>query len=347
MKRSLTILILLGTFLGGCSISFTSSKRVDGGIFRSTDFGETWEQRVFVGTEKKKTLTISAVDVSGIYFSPADPESMVITTYASGLYHSTDAGGTWVKDGLRAANVTAFVFDPSSPTIQYAGSGPNIYKTTDGGPTWDIIYTDTRGEGMSALYVNTAEPSTVLAVTSSGTILKSTNYGVEWKVLTSIGDSIKFLFPSRQDANRLYALTNSRGLFRSLDGGQNWKELDGLRQYPGAEQVNWLTASPFFPDTVYVATNYGILKSVNGGDAWAPIKTLIPFGTVPIKTVAVDPIDSKIIYFSVEHLLHRTDDGGQTWKTIESIPTSRRIQRLVTHPTQPGVLFFGTLLVKK
>lgn len=347
MKRSLVVALLLAAVYGGCSISLTNSKRVDGGIFRSTDFGESWEQRVFVRTDKKKTVTISAVDVSGIYFSPADPENMVVATYAHGLYRTEDAGGTWRQNGLRVRAITAFVFDPSAPSIQYAGSGPTIYKTADGGALWDAIYTDTRGEGVSALYVNAAEPSIVIAVTTSGAVLKSSNYGVEWKVLSSIGDGIKFLFPSHQDANRLFALTNSRGLFRSLDGGQSWKELDSLRQYPGAEQVNWLTSSSFFPDTLYVATNYGILKSVNGGDAWAPIKTLIPYGTVPIKTIAVDPIDSKIIYFSVERLLHRSDDAGQTWRTIENIPTSRRIQRLLSHPIKPGVLFFGTLLLKK
>jgi photosystem II stability/assembly factor-like uncharacterized protein len=90
-----------------------------------------------------------------------------------------------------------------------------------------------------------------------------------------------------------------------------------------------------------------LLRSDDAGKTWTPIKTLIPYGTVPVRTVAVDPRTPSTIYFSANNLIHKSEDGGATWRTIATVPTRRLITRLLINPQKDGVLYLGTLKVKK
>lgn len=342
-------ILLLSCFaviaLSGCSIRFTSNAVKDGGIYRSIDYGETWEQRVFVRQEKKKLLTISDVDVANIIPAPGNPDELAITTNGSGVYKTQNATEQWGATTLSGGTYTDFAYDATNPSVQYAATGSTIIKSADGGVQWERMYTETRGETITAVAVDSYDPSRVYAGTNGGTLLKSSNAGTDWTSLYDIDDSVLAIYPLPQDTRTIYTVTANKGVYRSTDTGTTWQQLEQLLKFAGSEQVHQLLLQSGARN-MFIATNYGLLRSNDGGTNWTPIKTLIPFGTVPIQTVAVDPRSPSTIYFSVNNLLHKSEDNGATWRTI-TVPTRRMITRLIIHSSKDGELYLGTRKVKK
>lgn len=346
MRRIVFLCAFLVAF-SGCTIRFTSSAIQDGGVFKSSDFAETWDQKVFVRQEKNRSVTVSDVNVAGIVFSPRDPQEMMLLTFENGIFRSLDGGDHWQALSLSPGHYPALLFDPVNAALLYTATGPTILKSADEGISWEVIYTETRGEAITALAIDALSTNIIYAATSSGTILKSENYGSDWLVLTVLGDTVRSLQMSPIDPKTIYAVTPNTGIFRTTDAEQQWTPLTGLQQFPGAQQIHQLTISTRSPSTLLAATNYGIVKSSDGGDTWEAIKTLIPFGSVPVRTAAFDAVDLKVIYFTVNSLLHKSEDGGETWRTIETVPTRRLIVRMSVHPNQPGVLYLGMFKVKR
>ncbi len=346
MKRPVWLLLPI-LFLAGCSISLTSSRVRDGGLFRSTDFGEQWEQKVFVRQEKKRVISISDVTVTRIVFSPHAEDEITLTTAANGVYVTTDGGERWQPTQFSSGNFSSFAYDPTNTAIQYVATGATVLKTADTGQHWEVIYTETRGEAITAVAVDAYDAQRLYLATQGGTILKSTNGGQDWLALTDLDDVVHTILMSPRDTRVLYAATGNRGIFLSTDGGLAWKTLEGLTKYGGAGTVNGLQILPAdATDILYAATNYGLLRSPDSGTSWVPIKTLVPFGTLPLRAVAVEPQRTNILYFSVNNLIHKSEDGGATWRTIETVPTRRPVIRLAVHPSKPGVVFAGTLKQK-
>ncbi|MBI3956668.1 MAG: hypothetical protein HY340_01635 [Candidatus Kerfeldbacteria bacterium] len=344
MKRLFLVgvIVLTAVLLGGCTIRL-SSRPQDGGVFRSTDFGEHWDQTVFVRQERSRTITISAADVSNFVLSPFDPDELVITTLENGAFATTNSGDSWQPTALSTGNVRAFVYDPANPALLYAAIGANVFKSTDSGMTWEIIYTDTRGELITAIAIDRYEPSRVFAGTNGGTILASVNYGNDWSVKQNVRDPVRSIFFRADDTRFVYIVTTNQGLVRSTDGGVTWTSLlPAVAEFPGAGTVYQLAYSPNRPLIFYLATNFGVLRSDDGGETWQALQTLLPPNSIPVRTVAVEAGDDRVIYFTVNNLLHKTEDGGKTWRTIETIPTGRLIVRLFAHPTKPGVIYLGT-----
>lgn len=348
MKRFLFVsgILLPVLLLTGCSIRFVSSANQDGGFFRSADYGEQWEQKVFVRQEKKKVLTISALDVSGIFFAPNNPNAMVILSREHGVYTTENGGEQWNPTALASGSFPAFAFDPTNAGIRYTATGRTIFKSVAAGEHWRVIYTDTRNEAITALAVDPVRPETLYAGTSSGTVLQSNNGGTEWAVSTNAHDGIRSLHVRPSAPGMVYLVTNNNGVQRTTDAGAHWEPLRDLQRFGGANQMFQLLLSPHNDAVLYAATGYGLLTSTDAGDTWTGIRTLLPERTVSIRTVAVDPKDPQRLYFTAENILHTSDNGGATWKTLATIPTSRLIARMVTHPTESGILYAGVVKVK-
>lgn len=344
-KGMLLLAALIGALalLGGCSIRLTSSSIVDGGVFRSDDAGSTWQQKVLVSKERKKTVTISGVDVNGIYPSPHNDQELAITTAANGVYTTMDNGEHWTASALPNGAYTSFAYDQKNTAIQYTATGVTIRKSSDGGGTWATVYTDARGQAITALLVDWYDDARVFAATSTGTILKSLDYGSSWSVQKQSGDTIRSFLASDKDSRVLYAITANTGLLKTVNSGDEWIPVQGLSDYSGANRINGATE---VGDSIYLATDYGLLVSSDGGTTWKPITTLVPFGTLPLQSVAVDPNNTNVIYFSVRNLIHVTEDGGAQWRTIDTIPTKRKINKLVIHPSQSSTIFAGVIKAK-
>jgi photosystem II stability/assembly factor-like uncharacterized protein len=98
---------------------------------------------------------------------------------------------------------------------------------------------------------------------------------------------------------------------------------------------------------MFIGTTDSILKSTNGGVDWQEVPTLFEFKKVPIQMVLHNPSNPNEVLFPYNNTLLKTDDGGKTWKSLKSIPTSRIISYLTVDPNETDTIYAGTLTPPK
>ncbi len=196
------------------------------GVFETENGGDTWIKRMEGMIE---VLMVVTVDVD-----PNQPQTLYAGT-TGGVYKSIDGSKTWIKvnSGLvppdilkssRALNVVKIKIDPHHPDTVYAATLKGLYKTTDGGNSWQRIAESLPDQFLSDLVLDSAHPD-VLYVASRKGIHKSLDGGATWQAmnegLTNL--NIRALAISAKNSQTLYAGTNLEGLFRSRNGGQSWE----------------------------------------------------------------------------------------------------------------------------
>jgi photosystem II stability/assembly factor-like uncharacterized protein len=96
---------------------------------------------------------------------------------------------------------------------------------------------------------------------------------------------------------------------------------------------------------IYLATDYGILKTENRGETFEAIQTLLNFGN-RIDTVAVAPANNAIIYFTRGNKLHKSENAGLEWRTL-NIPTAQSVSQIKILKSDPNIIYLGLKKVTK
>ncbi len=231
----------MGTGLGGVTITSVvhELKFVPGssqhlfaatsmGVFETENGGDNWIKRMDGMIE---VLMVVTIDID-----PNQPQTMFAGT-SGGVYRSMDGAKTWekVNNGLvppdvlktsRALSVVKIKIDPHQPKTVYTATLKGLYKTTDGGHSWQRIGESLPDQFLSDLILDSKQPN-VLYVASREGIQKSLDGGNTWQAmnegLTNL--NIRALAISIQDPQTIYAGTNLDGLFRSNNGGQSWESV--------------------------------------------------------------------------------------------------------------------------
>jgi photosystem II stability/assembly factor-like uncharacterized protein len=269
-----------------------------GGIFKTTDGGVRW-QPVFDGQPVSSigALAVAPSDPNVVWAGTGEPFIRSNISVGWGMFRSTDAGRTWSRAGLESTGrIARVVVHPTNPDVAWAAAlghlyGPQpergIYRTIDGGKTWERTLFVNDSTGASDLILDPSNPRVLYAGTwqaevrtwgrhSGGAgsgIWKSTDGGVTWRRLAGNG------LPTRQigkiglamsgaNPSRVYALietgdgvpldgkeTDAGRLFRSDDGGATWQLVSHDRQVAGrTHYYNRMAASPDNADEAYFAT---------------------------------------------------------------------------------------------
>jgi photosystem II stability/assembly factor-like uncharacterized protein len=318
----------------------------NGGVWRSTDYGSTWEPLF----DKEPTGSIGAIAVA-----PSDPNIIYVGSGAGiirpdlavgdGVYKSTDGGKTWTHLGLRDSQMIAMIdVDASDPNRLFVAAlghpyGPNaergVFRSTDGGQTFQkVLYKD---EYTSANDVR-IDPSNAQTV-----------YATLWQQQQSFIEGGGFGGAGN-------------GIFKSTDGGTTWKQLtDGL---PAVIQAN-LAIAPSDSKTIYATvagaapegggrgganTTTGVVgfyKSTDAGDHWqlatgpgarvADNRPLARIGGGDLPTIVVDPKNENVVY-SASTVFWRTEDGGNTWSAVRGAPGGDDYQKAWINPNNPNIL---------
>ena len=313
----------------------------NGGVWRSTDFGSTW-QPLF---DHEPTGSIGAIAVA-----PSDPTIIYVGSGAGiirpdlatgdGMYKSTDAGKTWAHLGLRETQMIANIaVDPTNPDRLFVAAlghpyGPNaergIFRSTDGGKTFaKVLYKDEYTSGNDVA-IDPSNPNVV--------------YAALWQQQQSFRESFEFGGAGN-------------GIFKSTDGGTTWTHLtDGL---PDVIEAN-LALAPSNPRLLYAMVAgaapdgrpsttgvVGFYKSTDGGAHWqlaadttsraADPRPLARIGGGDLATVTVDPKNPDGVYSSTV-VLWRTENGGQTWSAVRGAPGGDDYQKTWIDPIDPNIL---------
>lgn len=201
------------------------------GVFETKNGGEQWQKRMEGMKEVLMVVTLS-MDYSR-------PDILYAGT-SGGVYKSINQGGRWekVNNGLvspdelkssRALGVTVMAVDPFSPETVYAATLSGIYKSVNGGQSWNRIAQSLPDQMISAMVIDRATAG-VLYVASREGVYKSLDGGNTWKAMNEglVTRNVRSLAQSPIDAKILYVGTNGSGLYRSSNAGETWERLSSV-----------------------------------------------------------------------------------------------------------------------
>jgi uncharacterized protein (TIGR03437 family) len=256
----------------------------------------------------------SPAAVEAIAVDPQGTGTIFMGSIAGGVRKSVDSGITWsaINSGLTTSIVLALAIDAAGPKTVYAGASGNLFKTSDGGATWQNIPAIT-----GAIISVAADPhrsgvvyAGVFSNLANGSIRKSIDGGVTWTTVFPTTAAIYSITIDPENSDILYAPTVGHGAFKSTDGGQHWTAMTTL-----TPQAIWtLALDPANSQVVYAGTDQdGIWKSNDAGNTWQQAGAPGPF---PVYSLAVDTTTAHIVYAGTNGGGVLTSaDGGASWKS--------------------------------
>jgi len=307
----------IGPFRGGRSVASSGVRGSDqiyymgttgGGVWKTINAGQSWFNISdgFFTTSSIGAIAVADTDPNVIYVGAGEHAPRgVMTSYGDGVYKSTDAGKTWKKMGLdMTRHISGIRIHPSNPDIVYVAAqgalhGPSpdrgIYKSMDGGQTWNKILFVDDNTGCSELSMDAKNPRILYAamwdhrrlpweVRSGGPgsgLYKSTDEGRTWAKLSKglpkeMGKMSIAVSPA--NADKVYALVESDtekdlgGLFVSYDAGNSFSKISTDNRLT---QRAWyyieLFLDPKDENTLYVFNSPGLM-SKDGGRTWTNIR---------------------------------------------------------------------------
>ncbi len=302
-----------------------------GGLWRSESGGIDWEP-IF---EDQPTQSIGAVAVSQknpsvIWVGTGEGNPRNSHNSGRGIFKSIDGGKNWMDMGLtETRNIHRVIIHPDNPEVVFVGAmgsiwGNNeergVYRTTDGGESWEkVLYVDD-STGIADLVVDPTNPDKLIAAMWT--------FGRKPWTFNSGG--------------------SGSGIYVSFDGGDTWKKRtdeDGLPK--GDLGRIGLAIAPSKPNIVYAlveAKENALYKSTDGGFNWRKIATdKENIGNRPFyySDIYVDPMNENRVY-SLYSLVSRSEDGGKTFDVI--LPYSGvhpDHHTLWIHPEDPDFLING------
>jgi len=269
-----------------------------GGVWKSTNAGASFKPMF-----DKYCMSIGAIAIDQskpdvVFVGTGESNMRNTVSIGDGLYKTADAGDNWVKVGLDSTeHIAKIIIDPKNPNnIYVAAPGPlwsdskhrGVYKSTDGGNTWNKIFFINEKTGCADIAVDPTNPDIV--------------YATMWEFRR---------FPYAFNSGG-----NGSGMYKSLDGGKTWKELkNGLPAKPFGRIA--LTLAPSAPQNMIAiveAKETGLYISSDGGETWKSQSATTNVVSRPFyfSCLVIDPKDPKRVYrpgFGFSY----SDDGGYSF----------------------------------
>jgi photosystem II stability/assembly factor-like uncharacterized protein len=145
------------------------------------------------------------------------------------------------------------------------------------------------------------------------------------------------------DARHALAAT-AMGLFETRDGGMGWDHIFSGRNHK-ERWCNFVEFDPRNPDRLYLATNQGLLISIDGGEKFAQV-TGSQLSSASTRWIEQHPEKKNIIYAGTSNLgVFRSDDGGSNWRWIffETLPAANNIRNIALDPKDPERVTIATM----
>lgn len=315
----------------------------DGGVFVTTNNGRNWKQMVEVPTTGEQTRSISHVDTNVLVMDPSDHDTVYLGTRNNGLFYSYNVANGWngVED-LPQGKVDAIAVNPNSKCIIYTAMENKIFKTTDCNRTWEDVYFDNEVDTrINTIAIDHYNDSQIYAGTTRGEILKSVDRGGSWKTLRRFDSAVMEIDISPFDSRRLFLATEDDGLYRTSNEGEDWVSLESnMEEFSDRREYQDLLVSLTGDGLVFLATNYGLLRSTDNGENWERIELITPEEETTINSIAVNPQDSQELHYVTDTTFYRSGDGGESWST-RKVPSSRNGFNLLLDFENPNIIYLG------
>jgi photosystem II stability/assembly factor-like uncharacterized protein len=271
---------------------------------------------------------------------PSQPRTFYMGVASGGLFRTTDGGASWtpIADGrIPLGSMGSIAVADSDPNVIYVGTGSDgvrsnvstgrgLYKTTDGGASWQFVGLYNAGQ-IGAVRIHPSNPD------------------VAW--VAAYGDAFK------RNADR--------GVFKTSDGGRTWRKTLFINDGVGAMDVElqpnnpnivyaWMSRLERKPWTIISGSrDGGFFKSTDGGETFTRIGNGLPSDLIGKANLAVTNAKPDRIYALIEARpgggFYRSDNAGDSWSLVNSQPSL--IQRpfyyttLGADPTNADVVYAG------
>lgn len=276
-----------------------------GGVWKTENSGQSWtpvfdEQPI----QNIGSIAIQQSNPNIVWVGTGEGNPRNSLNLGGGIYKSLDAGKTWRMMGLeKTICIHRVVIDPTNPNTVYAAAIGNpyaehpdrgVFKTTDGGETWNKILYANDTTGCADLVMDPSNPNKLIAA----------------------------MWQFRRTPWNLKSGGKGSGLFITVDGGKNWKQLNKENGLPDGQLGRiGIAFSRSMPSRVYAkveATKNGLYKSEDGGFKWNLVNsddaqvTDRPFY---YQEIYVDPKNENRIY-DIHSTITFSEDGGKSFSTM-------------------------------
>ncbi|MEM6584132.1 MAG: glycosyl hydrolase [Pseudomonadota bacterium] len=325
-----------------------------GGVWKTENAGTTWTS-IFDGQ--------GAYSIGTVALDPNDPARVYVGTgennggrhigFGDGVYRSNDGGKTWENIGLKQSeHISKIIVHPEDPnTIWVASQGPlwspggerGVFKTTDGGKTWENVLAKGPYTGATDMVIDPSNPDrlyaalwqhhrTVATYIGGGPesrLYRSEDGGETWTMLKTglpsgnMGKTGLAISPMNPDV--VYAALEldrrEGGVWRSDNRGASWTKMsDETGQGTGPHYYQELYASPHFFDRIYLVSNTSKISS-DGGKTWKSLNNSTKH--VDDHAIAFRPDDPDYILFGSDGGIYESYDHTKTWRFIDNLPVTQ------------------------
>ena len=332
-----------------------------GGVWKTVNHGTTFEP-VFDDqpTQSVGDVTVAPSNPNVVWVGSGEPQNRQSSPWGNGVYKSTDAGRSWRHMGLEETHhISRIRIHPRDPSVVYVaavgrlwGANPErgVYKTTDGGESWELVLFVDEDTGAIDLAMDPGDPETLFAAMyqrrrtgwgfngggpGSG-IHRTTDGGASWVELTEglpEGDKGRIgLDIFRGDGNMVFAIVEAdkrtpgqgfggggggssrNGVYRSTDRGETWEQISTTNNRPMYYSQIWV--DPSDPERIYTA-GASLYKSLDGGNNFTPdaASEVHP----DHHAMWIDPADSDHIILGGDGGVSITWDRADTWRQLTNL----------------------------
>ncbi|UAB77205.1 glycosyl hydrolase [Erythrobacter sp. SCSIO 43205] len=343
-----------------------------GGVWKTENAGTTWTS-LFDGQ--------GSYSIGSLGLDPSDPSRIWVGTgenhggrhlaYGDGIYLSQDGGKTWKNMGLKGSErIGKIIVHPEdSNTVWVAAQGPiwspggerGVYKTTDGGETWELVLSsDNEYTGSGDLIIDPRNPDRLYATTwqrhrtvaayvgggpASG-IWRSEDGGETWSELKTglpqgnMGKIGLAISPMQPDVVYAAIETDRRegGIWRSTDRGSSWTKMsDTVSGGTGPHYYQELYASPHYFDRIYLMSNTSQISN-DGGKTFSGLNNDLKH--VDDHALAFRPDDPDYVLFGSDGGLYESYDHTKTWRFINNLPITQ-FYKVAVDDAEPFYFVYG------
>jgi len=327
-KQTLFLIMLIGTgmLLSGFSLVENDDKVVNPVLYKNLEYR-------LIGPYRGGRVTA----VTGV---PDKPLTFFMGSTGGGVWKTRDGGINWenISDGFfKVASIGSIEVALSDPNVIYVGTGSasprgnistgrGIYKSVDGGRTWELMGLDTEVQ-IGKIQIHPQDPDIVYAA-----------------VLGNI-----------------FGPSSERGVYRTQDGGINWEKVLYIDDKTGCVDM---VMNPTNPRILYAGMwqverkpwtlidggeQGGVYKTADGGENWKRLKGGLPTGVVGRVGVAVSPVNPQRLWVIQESIdekkggIYMSEDGGKTWNRVNREHRFRQrawyYSRIFTDPEEEHTVY--------
>lgn len=342
-----------------------------GGVWKTENAGTTWTS-LFDGQ--------GSYSIGSLGYDPSSPNRIWVGTgenhggrhngFGDGIYKSEDGGATWKKMGLEASeHISKIIIHPEDQDILWVASqGPlwspggerGVFKTTDGGVTWENKLSSGEFTGATDLIIDPRNPDrlytamwqhhrTVATYVGGGPesgLWKSEDGGETWTELKTglpkgnMGKIGLAISPMRPDV--LYAAIEldrrEGGVWKSTNRGASWEKMsDATGGGTGPHYYQELYASPHYFDRIYLVSNTSQISN-DGGATWSDLNN--EYKHVDDHAIAFRPDDPEYILFGSDGGLYESYDHTKTWRFINNLPVTQ-FYKVAVDDAEPFYFVYG------